>query len=90
MEPIFGIVLFVFGLNIAFKGNAMGYFAVISDMFISAETSNQVTSQAQTASRAYQDGGPREVRTSLRAFFARRKKIYLGEQNTFLCQTSSF
>ena len=36
--------------------------------------SNQVTSQAQTASRTYQDGGPREVRTSVMAFFGRRKK----------------
>ena len=36
--------------------------------------SNQVTSQAQTASRTYQDGGPREVRTSMMAFFGPRKK----------------
>ena len=37
--------------------------------------SNQVTSQAQTALRAYQDGGPREVRTSLRAIFRCRKNF---------------
>ena len=48
--------------------------AFCCDMLISGEPSNQLTLQAQTASRAYQDGGPREVRTSVRAFVGRRKK----------------
>ena len=70
MEANFGSFLFIFGLSIALKGNAVRLFEGFS--------SNQDTSQAQTALRTYQDGGRRKFEPAAKTFFGRRKKYIRG------------
>lgn len=76
MEANFGSFLFIFGLSIALKGNAVRLFEGFS--------SNQDTSQAQTALRAYQDGCRRKFEPAARAFFGRRKK-YIRARRILYC-----
>ena len=73
MEPNFVIVLFVFGLNIAFKGNAnMRHFAVIRDIRRAEQPSNVTSPDCFTRLSRWRPAGSSNQPEGI---FGRRKKF---------------